>query len=103
MSTILGIVTDLKSHSRSLEFQGSLKSYRLVKLEKLLCLVGGLIIDPLPRAALLRKNSHRGLEVIPSLEPRLHSTGLTHLCHSCTRVLQPGRTDERRTGNQRLR
>jgi hypothetical protein len=47
---------------RSLEFQESLKSYRLAKREKQLCLVGGLMIDPLPRAVVLEKfHQHGGL------------------------------------------
>ena len=37
--------------------------------------------------------SYRRRAVMPSLEPRLHSTGRSHLCHSCTRAPRARRLD----------
>jgi hypothetical protein len=40
-------------------------------------------------------SAYRRHEAMPSLVPRLHSTGRAHLCHSCTRgLLEP---DDRQT------
>ena len=43
-------------------------------------------------------SAYRRLEVMPSLEPCLHSTGRAHLCHSCTRRLGAQRPTACRPG-----